>query len=466
MYLPRSSRSARALLWALVTLLVLFLGLLIYQKFLANLRRYTVNPDLLAELRDAEFIDKAPSPKLSWPQWLGPQRDGVTHEPNLLLEWPEKGPKVLWELRGEDESGNPLRGGFSSFAVRGDHVYTMFGEGEEEIVICLEADTGKKVWSDTLPIQGAPQYPGPRSTPTLAEDRLYVVSSVGLFRCYEASQGKMLWEHDLKTEFATKQPSWGFACSPLIVDDLVIVVPGGSSGNSVVAFDRETGKPRWQAGSDPAGYSSPVSFEVGGVKQVVVFTAQNVIGLKANDGEELWRYPWETDYGVNAATPITFHTKRGETVSSYVFISSGYRTGCALVKVAGSGEAGFQAQAVYVSNVLACHFSTPVRYQDHLYGMNEDRPLLTCLDLRTGKVKWQKQGFHKGTLIRVDDHLLVMGERGNLALVKANPEKYQEISQARVLRSQRCWSTPTLADGKLYVRDQDHVVCLEMRKQE
>jgi outer membrane protein assembly factor BamB len=493
----RNERGGRAILWTALALLVIFVGLLLYQKYIGNRVRYSTNPGLLAELADVEFVeDESKEVTREWPGWLGPGRDGVAHEPELLLDWPARGPRTVWVMETEPEPGLKLEGGFSSFAVGDGRVYTMFGDESQEVVACLDADSGKLVWHDAYAIHQAPQYPGPRATPTLADGRLYTVGSEGQFHCYDAAGGKLLWEHDLPGEFQASSPKWGFACSPLVLDDLVYVVPGGA-GQSVVACDRETGEVRWKAGDQSAGYSSPIHLRAGGVDQVVVFTARAVAGLEAKGGQLLWQFPWPTPNDVNAATPLVFHARKGEETLTYVFISSGYDTGCALLKLEGDAEKGFQAKSVYVSNELECHFSTPVRYQDHLYGLDERRQL-TCLSLRTGKAKWRQQGFQKGTLIRVDDHLLVLGARGNLALVEVTPNEYRalvlvaaigngfsadgqawgaagmtlqatenvyrEVASARVLRSLRCWTVPALADGRLFVRYEDQVKCLELRK--
>jgi hypothetical protein len=184
--------------------------------------------------------------------------------------------------------------------------------------------------------------------------------------------------------------------------------------------------------------------------------------VAAADGRPLWRFAWPTDYGVNAATPLTFQARKGDEVLNYVFISSGYNKGCALLKIEGDGATGFRARRVYEGNQMCNHFASPVRHRDHFYGLNESK--LTCMDVRTGRVKWEESGFQKGSLLLVDGYLLVLGEYGKLALVEATPEEYREKASARVLNSRRCWTMPALADGQLYLRDKAKVLCLKMRK--
>jgi outer membrane protein assembly factor BamB len=218
----------------------------------------------------------------------------------------------------------------------------------------------------------------------------------------------------------------------------------------------------WSKLDDRAGYSSPIVFEVGGRQQVVFFTAAQVVGVTPERGEVLWSYPWLTEYDVNAATPLAFHVQSGERDLAYVFISSGYKRGCALLKIERTGDS-FEAREVFESNALCCHFASPVLLWPHVYGLDETRDL-TCLDLRTGEVAWRRRGFLKGSLLRVGDLLLILGENGLLALARATPEGYRELARARPLTSRPCWSTPVLANGLLYLRDESRVLCLDLRK--
>jgi hypothetical protein len=199
--------------------------------------------------------------------------------------------------------------------------------------------------------------------------------------------------------------------------------------------------------------------EVGGVPQVVFFTGRRLLGVTPDEGKLLWEFPWHTSFEVNAATPLPIRAERDGKVHDYVFISSGYDKGCALVKISSAGKR-FEARAVYTSNDLCCHFSTPVRIGDCLYALDEKRDL-TCLDVRTGQVKWRQRGFQKGSLIGADGHLIVLGEKGRLALVEADPEQYRELARAQPFRD-RCWSLPVLAGGRLLLRDQKKVLCLNV----
>jgi outer membrane protein assembly factor BamB len=438
---------------------VLFLGFAVqagYQKLFVNRAQYTTDADLLAELREATILEDegAATPTVDWPQWRGPHRDGVAHDPGLRTRWPERGLGEVWRARGG--------GGFSSCAVGSGRVFTLLGQEGQEVVVCWEAGTGKEVWRYPYASPFSDQYGGPRSTPTLDGGRLYTVGAAGLFHCFDAATGKVLWQHDLLAEFRAPRPQWGVAFSPLVEGDLVLTIPGGPGGKSVAAFHKETGALVWTALDDPAGYSSPIALSVGGVRQVVFFTARRLVGLSPADGKRLWQYPWETPFEVNAATPLAVRAHQGERVLDYVFLSSGYRKGCALVKIAADGAGGFQARSVYTGNELCLHFSSPVRYRDHLYAIDETRDL-TCIDLRTGDVCWRRRGFLQGSLLRVDGRLLVLGGDGKLALVDADPDRFRQEAVARPLRG-RCWTVPALADGKLYLRNEEEVLCLDLRQ--
>ncbi|HZY88996.1 MAG TPA: PQQ-binding-like beta-propeller repeat protein, partial [Gemmataceae bacterium] len=419
-------RGIGALGWVVVALLVLFGAQVVYQKFYANHPRFTPDEGLIAELAAAEIEEDPPPSAADWPQWRGLRRDGVAHEPDLLTAWPRSGPPKVWEIPGGE--------GYSSFAVAVGRAYSMLQQNDRQAVVCWNAEDGQELWR--TPIDAAytnknKQYGGPRSTPTLDGDRLYAVSAGGHFACLAADGGHVLWKHDLLAEFQATNLEWGVAGSPLVDGDLVFVNPGGPNGHSVAAFHKADGRLAWKALDDPAGYSSPVALTAGGVRQVVFFTGAGAVGLAAADGKLLWRFPWLTDYGVNAATPLTFKARKGDEEMDYVFISSGYNKGCALVKIEGDGKLGFQARRVYEGNQMCNHFASPVRYRDHFYGLNEAK--LTCMDVRTGQVKWERSGFQKGSLLRVDGYLLVLGEYGKLALMEATPEEPPDIASASPL---------------------------------
>jgi outer membrane protein assembly factor BamB len=448
----RVRRRGRILLWVVLALLVVFVGLLVFQKLSVNRLRFVPDASLMAELAEATFEeDRAGLDATAWPQWRGPRRDGITTAPDLLTQWPSGGPPRLWRIDGGD--------GYSSFAVAGGWAYSMLAAGSKEAVVCWDVRNGKERWRHSYDPAASFDYGGPRATPTVVGDRLYTVSSAGVLMCLRTSDGKVVWERDLRQELGAVPPKWGFATSPLVEDGRVFVTPGGSGGRCLAAFAVDDGKLLWTAQDDPAGYSSPIAMTVAGVRQVVYFTGRRVLAVTPDEGKLLWEHPWPTEFQVNAATPMVIHGRAGQQDLTWVFISSGYAKGAALLKIIPRGSK-FQARAVYESNELCCHFVSPVRHGDYLYALDETRDL-TCLAIRTGKALWRERGFKKGTLIRCDDILVVLGEGGNLALIEPSPEEYREVARARPFRN-RCWTTPALADGRLFLRDQRHVLCLSV----
>jgi outer membrane protein assembly factor BamB len=445
-------RLGRALLTVCVLLFVAFFALVAYEKFYATRARQADDAGLLAELAGATILEEEPPGTADWPQWRGPNRDGVAHDPDLLTAWPGTGLPQVWHA----DAGL----GYSSVAVAAGRAYTLVSKDGGEAVVCWWAADGKELWRFPYDQAGSTQYPGPRATPTVDGDRLYTLGAGGLLHCLGAADGKEVWKHDFRTEFQAPGGQWGHACSPLVEGGLVYTSPGGR-GASLAAFDKATGAVVWKGLDDLPGYSSPVAFTAGGVRQVVFFTGNAVVGVTPDSGKLLWRYPWQTSFNVNAATPLTFHAKAGDRVLDYVFVSSGYGRGCGLLKIEADGPGGFRARRVFENNQLCSHFASPVRYRDHVYGFNESA--LTCMDLRTGAVRWHESGFQKGSLLRVDGYLLVLGERGNMALLEASPREGRPLATAQPFRG-HCWTMPALAGGRLFVRNEQQVLCLDLGK--
>lgn len=464
MHHPPASRPARAQILLGAALLAVFAAIAVGMKVHVAGTRFLGSDDLLAEMADAEFLDDAPLPTRDWPQWRGPRRDGVTAMPDLLKAWPEKGPPRLWRKTSGET--------YSSFAVVGGRVYTTLATDQGEAVVCWDLATGEEKWRHGyVPRQTFP-YSGPRATPTIDGGRVYTLGAAGLLLCLNAADGKVVWEGDLVKELGAAPPRWGLACSPLIEGDRVFVLAGGR--RSFAAFDKASGELAWAGMRDDAGYSSPVAATVGGSRQVIFLTGNRLVGVAPTDGSPMWEYPWKTPFDVNAATPVVFRARVGGAESTYVFVSSGYGRGCGLVKIE-RRAGGFRARRVFESGELCCHFSTPVRHKDHVYGFDETRDL-TCLNLRTGEVRWRFDrpddaeglrgvGYQKGSLLRVGELLLALGESGKLALVEATPEAYREVAAARPFR-ERCWTLPVLAEGQLLVRDWKQVLCLDARSVE
>jgi outer membrane protein assembly factor BamB len=384
------------------------------------------------------------APAADWPQFRGPNRDGVSRETGLLKSWPAGGPKVLWKV--------PLGEGYSHIAVANGRLFTLYSQGSQELAVALDAATGKLIWR--VPIDRKYQSDmgnGPRSTPTVEGDLVYVLSGNGRLAALAAKDGRKVWEHDLPREFGARVPGWGASTSPLIEGNLLLVDVGGRNGKSLAAFDKKTGKVVWTSQNDIAGYSAPIAVTVGAVRQVIFFTGTSVVSVSPKDGRLFWRVPWRTDWDVNAATPIFVPPDK-------VFISSGYGVGSALFQIKAAGGRA-TAEEVWRSRGMKNQFSSSVLHNGTIYGFDDST--FKAIDAATGKERWKQRGFAHGSLILADGHLIVLSERGcDLALVEATPQAYREKGRTEVL-SGKCWTAPTLANGRLYLRNEGELVALD-----
>ena len=455
--MPRPS-PRRLMLLAGVLLVIGMLGALAYLRWatiLGWLDDERVNQAAVEDLRSATLpTPTAATPDIGWPQWRGPNRDGVAPAGPLNPDWTEGRPRRLWVT--------PCGHGYASLAVVGGRVYGHDFRDNAERIFCLDAETGKELWTFSEPADYSGMdrtyATGPRATPTVHGGKVYAVGAAGRFVCLEppaasGGQPKLLWAHDLLTEFDAKSPQWGVACSSLIEGDLVVVQPGGRKG-SVTAFDKNTGELRWSAGKDPSGYSSPVAATLGGVRQIVAVTGKSVLGIRPADGGVLWTYSWLTQFDANIATPLV--------VGDYVFVSSSYSKGCALLRVEGTS----MTEVYFRKNrVMRNHQNTCVYRDGYLYGY-DDREL-KCVNLRTGEVvkDWEAPpSIGKGSVILVDKYLLGQTETGKLFLADADPAGFRLRGQtSEVFAGGQNWATPVLVDGRLYVRNHEDVKCFDVR---
>jgi outer membrane protein assembly factor BamB len=375
-----------------------------------------------------------------WPHWRGPARNGISAETGWQARWPAGGPKRLWS---ED-----VGFGYSCVSVVGGRAYTMGHQGGKDSVFCFDAAKGTLEWRHRYACRGDMDgHRGPRATPTVHDGRVYTLSLAGHLFCLSADEGNELWAKNV-TEHGGQVPRWGLACSPVVLGEQLIVDAG-----RVLAFDRRTGRLLWRSEKFPAGYATPTPFERGGRTHLAAFNGYGLVILDAANGETRLKMRWKTAFGVNAAAPIVADGK--------VFISSGYGTGCALIDVTGDA-----AQVVWQNKSMCNHFNACVLYEGHLYGFNGNagrRGRLTCLDFKTGRqVRWSKRGLDTGSLMLADGKLIVMGERGDLAIVEATSEAFNLISRAKVL-SGTCWTVPVLSHGRIYCRDNDgKLVCVDV----
>lgn len=385
----------------------------------------------------------APLAAEDWPQWRGIHRDGISPETGLLQSWPEGGPKLVWKTTGLGE-------GYSAFSVVKGRLYTQGQRGGQTYVMAFDTATGKKVWE--TPTGGAFEERrgnGPRGTPTYDEGRLYAMAGEGTLAALDAATGKKLWQVNVVKEYSGSIPHWGISESPLIDGPKVVVTPGGS-GAGVVALDKLTGKPMWKSAGDPAAYSSPVVVERDGVRQYVTLTSRAAVGVSARNGEMLWRYDKVANRTANIATPI--HS------GGHVFVSTDYGTGGALLKLAPNGS----ASEVYFTREMRNHYSSCVLVDKHLYGFSS--AVLTVMNFLTGEVAWRDRSVGKGSVTYADRRLYLLGETGVVGLAEATPEGYKERGRFSIPQGEyRTWTPPVIANGRLYLREQDNLYSYDIR---
>jgi outer membrane protein assembly factor BamB len=382
-----------------------------------------------------------------WPQWQGPDRTRVSNETGLLKQWPASGPPVVWTATG-------LGSGYGSMAVAGDRVFVQSARGRNSIVIALNRADGKEVWSKAL---GASQTddrgPGPRGTPTVDGDRLYVLSENGDLACLR-TDGTVVWQRNILRDFRGRQLQWLISESPLVDGPHVIVSPGGP-GAGMVKLDKMTGQTVWTAKdlSDPAGYSSIIAADVQGVRTYMTFTAAAGVGVRASDGRLMFRYPNAANGVANVATPI-FSNNR-------VFFSSAYGTGGGLLDLtAQNGEV--KAKEAYFTRNMKNHHGGIVLVDGYLYGFND--AILTCLEFSTGKKMWRDRSVGKGSVTFADGHLYIQSENNSVGLVEATPSGYREQGRFRIPdKGLPSWAHPVVSDGRLYVRNQDMILVYDIK---
>ncbi len=384
-----------------------------------------------------------------WPQFLGPARNGISPETGLMKVWPAEGPKEVWRVKGGV--------GMSGLAISGGKLMTLVQKDSKQWLLALDAKTGKTLWETPL----APEYEnqmgnGPRGTPAISGDQVFVYTGEGILIAASIKDGNILWKHHPVSELGGTPADYGMACSPLVVGSQVIVTPG-APGAAVVAYDAKSGKLAWKTGDDPAGYSSPALLKVGGKEQIVVFTGASAIGVQPGSGKVLWRYPYETEFNCNIATPLT--------VDGRVFISCGENHGCVLLDVAGKEPiAVWESQGT--KSVFKNEWQTAIQLGGYLYGFDNvgsAGPVthLACIEADTGTPVWQKARFGKGNLIAADGKLFLSTMKGELVVLSATPQGFEELGRKTVLGTTR--QSPALSSGLLYLRDDKEIVCLDVR---
>ncbi len=379
-----------------------------------------------------------------WPQWRGPQRNGISKETGWAFQWPDEGPKIAWKGK--------VGLGYSSFVVADGRVFTVGHDQGKDTVFGFDADTGKEIWKHRYDAELGDKYfqGGTTGTPTIDGGRLYWLSRWGDMFCFEAATGKIVWEKNIQKETGAPIPDWGFTGAPYIHKNLVIL----NVGDAGMAIDKETGKIVWKSASKNPGYSTPVPLQSGGDPLVVIGSSQSYVAFNPENGKEAWRVRWVTEYGVNAADPIISGDK--------MFISTGYGKGAALFDLSQTPP-----KEVWKSKVLRTQLNAGVLFEGHVYGTDGDtvdKARLKCVEFLTGKEIWSEPGIGTGGVVLADGKLIVLSAQGELMVLPASTVGFQPTARAQVLGG-TSWTSPVLANGRIYCRNsRGDVVCVDVRK--
>ena len=402
---------------------------------------------LLAVAAGSVTIAAPPAPP-DWPQWQGPDRTGLSSETGLMKAWPAGGPKLLWSISSLGE-------GYGSVAVVGDRIYVQGTQSGNSVVFCLNRADGRAAWTTVMGRSlDQDRGRGPRGTPTIDQDRLYVLAENGDLACLKLKDGSAVWRRNILKDFHGHNPKWLISESPLVDGKNLIVTPGGD-GASIVALDKMTGATVWTTKelSDPAAYSSCQVANIEGVRTIIGFTDRAGVGVRAADGKLMWRYERVANRTANIATPVFYDNK--------VFYSSAYGTGCALLELkAASGEV--KADEVYFSRDMQNHHGGVLLINGYLYGFNNS--ILTCLEFATGKVAWRDRSVGKGTLTYADGNLYLLGENNVVGLAEATPDGYREKGRFQIEdQGWPSWAHPVVCGGKLYIRNWGTLACYDVK---
>ncbi|MEO6236749.1 MAG: PQQ-binding-like beta-propeller repeat protein [Vicinamibacterales bacterium] len=382
-----------------------------------------------------------------WPQWQGPDRTGISKETGLLKTWPANGPPVVWSAGG---FGN----GYGSPAVAAERIYVQGTRGGSSVVVALNRADGKEVWSKALGQLGNDDRgPGPRSTPTVDGDRVYVLTENGDLACLQ-TDGAVVWQRNLLKDFSGRQLQWLISESPLVDGAHVIVSPGGP-GAGMVKLDKLTGKTVWAAKelSDAAGYSSPIAADIQGVRTYLTFTSGAGVGVRASDGKLMFSYTKAANRTANITTPVFFDNK--------VFFTSGYDTGGGLIALKAE-NGSVSASELYFTREMKNHHGGVVLVNGYLYGFNES--ILTCLEFATGKQMWRDRSVGKGSIAFADGNLYLLGENNVVGIAEASPEGYREKGRFQIAdKGLPSWAHPVISGGRLYVRNQDTLMAYDIK---
>ncbi|MBN1507025.1 MAG: PQQ-binding-like beta-propeller repeat protein [Sedimentisphaerales bacterium] len=379
-----------------------------------------------------------------WPNYRGPNHDGISSETDWQSRWGDSGPVVLWR--------SSIGIGFATTAVANGRAYVSGNTGKDDatdLVFCFDAETGKEVWRHSYPCPLLPKSyeGGTLSTPTVDSGKVYSLSKVGDLFCLDAATGKVVWQRRLNEDMGFELPTWHFSSSGLIAGDMLIF----NVGSAGLALNKNTGEVIWQNGKGKCGYATPVPFQMDGQPCLAIMSEVTLFAVRQADGGQLWQFPWKTKYEINAADPVV--------VGNRMLITSGYKHGCALLEI---GLAG--AKSLWQNNVMSMQINSPVVRDGYVYGFDEN--IFKCVRLDDGNEQWQDRGLGKGSLMMsADGRLIIMSEKGELVIAQADPQEFTVLARGQILPRTRCWTSPVLANGRIYARNANgDYVCVDVTK--
>lgn len=389
-----------------------------------------------------------------WAQWGGPHRNFVSESKGLATTWPATGPRRLWQ--------RALGEGYSAIAVERGTLFTMYRKGEDEVVIALDAATGKTLWEYSYAAPFSPEYdmshgPGPHATPLVSGDMVFSSGATGKLHSLDKKTGKVLWSHDLLKEFNGTLRVNGYSCSPIAYKDKIVMMVGGPS-SSIVAFNRKDGAVAWKKHDFKNSTSSPIVISVDGQDQLVAFMFSEIVGVDPNNGNLLWSHPHPVEYGLNTSTPVWG-------ADNLLFVSSGYDGGSRVLKLSRAGDTT-KVEELWANRLMRVHFSNAIRVGDLICGSSGDfgPAPFTAVDVKTGNVLWRHRSFPRASFLFADGRFIILDEDGQLLLATATREGLTVTSKVELLANQS-WTVPSLSGTKLYLRDRKNIVAVELGAQ-
>lgn len=387
-----------------------------------------------------------------WTDFRGPNRDGHYTQQPILTHWPKAGPPLLWR--------QPGGGGYASFVMAHGRAFTIEQRREKEVVAAYDLATGRELWEHGWPAAFNDQWDmggiGPRATPTWHEGRVYALGAEGQLACLEESTGRLLWQRNALAENHSANLDFGLSAAPLVVDGNLVVPlghPDEARGTTVVAYNKLSGAIVWKTAAGKLAYNSPMLVTLAGRRQILLAGAHHALALAPEDGRVLWKFPWAVPYDNNIAQPLLLGGDK-------VFLSAGYGAGSVLFEIRRKEkEGGFEAAELWRSKQMKNKFTSSVFWQGHIYGLDED--ILVCLDAATGQRRWKEGRYGYGQLLLASGHLLVLCGNGDLALVRANPDRHEEVARVPGVKG-KTWNHPALAEGRLLISNGAEMACFDL----